>query len=59
MYFCLHNWTKWKHYTDMKTKQLHQTRICKKCELIQDKMPADVLGNVKVLFEKEHEPRPT
>lgn len=50
MYFCIHSWSKWKHYTGMKDRALHQTRICKRCELIQDRIPTDVLGNVRVLF---------
>ena len=59
MYYCLHNWSKWKNYTEMKTKILHQTRICKRCEFIQDRIPVDGYGNIAALFRKQHEPRPT
>ncbi len=46
-----HKWSKWFNYIEVGTRVLHQTRVCKKCNLIEDRVPFNGGGNTTVLAE--------
>lgn len=58
----LHRWGNWKPYAEHRSGLLRQVRMCVKCKLIEDRLPADALGNIGALFpriERKELPRAT
>jgi len=53
--FHIHRWTDWKTYEAKYTGILHQTRFCRGCKFIEDRVPVHDPANLKIYKARKKE----